>query len=182
MSEELVDIISDAGETIRVVPRSVMRRERLPHRCVYILMFSTRGEIFVHQRTATKDIYPSYWDLAAGGVLSAGETFNEGAARECQEELGVATPLTLLFPFHYADERTIVQAQVYRALHDGPFRLQPEEVVQGEFVAPEQLAQLIATRPFCPDGLQVWERFNRMMRFTAMAGGFAVDGDTASPN
>jgi isopentenyldiphosphate isomerase len=160
VAEELVDIINDAGETIRVVPRSVMRRERLPHRCVYILMFSTDGEIFIHQRTATKDIYPSYWDVAAGGVLTASETFDEGAARECQEELGVATTLTRLFPFNYADERTIVQAQVYRAQHDGPFRLQPEEVVQGEFVAPDQLPELIATRPFCPDGLQVWQRFH----------------------
>ncbi|MDZ4781449.1 MAG: NUDIX domain-containing protein [Planctomycetia bacterium] len=162
MPEELVDIINDAGETIRVEPRSVMRRERLPHRCVYILMFSTRGEIFVHQRTATKDIYPSYWDLAAGGVLSSGETFDEGAARECQEELGVATPLTYLFPFNFADERTIVQARVYRGEHDGPFRLQPEEVVQGEFVASDMLAKLIDTRPFCPDGLQVWQRYKQV--------------------
>jgi isopentenyldiphosphate isomerase len=157
--EELVDVINEAGETIGVVPRSVMRGRRLPHRCVYILMFNTRGEIFIHQRTATKDIYPSYWDLAAGGVLAAGESFDEGAIRECEEELGVVTPLTFLFPFRYADERSIVQAQVYRAQHDGPFQLQPEEVVQGRFVTREELAKLVAEKPFCPDGLQVWQRY-----------------------
>ena len=162
MPEELVDVINEAGETIGVVPRSMMRGRRLPHRCVYILMFNTRGEIFIHQRTATKDIYPSYWDLAAGGVLAAGESFDDGAVRECHEELGVVTPLTFLFPFRYADERTIAQAQVYRAVHDGPFRLQPEEVVQGRFVTREELAHLIAERPFCPDGLQVWRRYENL--------------------
>lgn len=156
-AEELVDVIDEAGNTIRVVTRAEMRRDRLPHRCVYILMFNARGELFIHERTATKDIYPSYWDVAAGGVLAAGESFDEGAARECLEELGVVAELTPLFPFDYADERTIVQAYVYRGLHAGPFRLQPEEVVQGRFVTEDELTELIGSLDFCPDGLQVWE-------------------------
>lgn len=160
--DELVDVIDAAGETVGVVKRSAMRRERLPHRCVYILMFNAVGQIFVHQRTATKDIYPSYWDLAVGGVLSAGENFEQGAARECGEELGVVAKLTPLFPFHYEDARTIVRAYVYRADHEGPFRLQPEEVLQGGFVHRNELAELIAQREFCPDGLQVWRRFEQL--------------------
>jgi 8-oxo-dGTP pyrophosphatase MutT (NUDIX family) len=156
-ADELVDVIDETGSTVRVVTRAEMRRNRLPHRCVYILMFNVRGELFIHERTATKDIYPSYWDVAAGGVLAAGESFDEGAARECLEELGVNAELTPLFPFEYSDDRTIVQAYVYRGLHEGPFQLQPEEVVQGRFVGDKELNELIAVRPFCPDGLQVWE-------------------------
>ncbi len=160
--DELVDVINAAGETVGVVTRAAMRRERLPHRCVYILMFNAQGEFFVHQRTAIKDIYPSYWDLAAGGVLSAGESFAQGAARECLEELGVVAELTPLFPFRYEDERTIVQAHVYRAEHEGPFRLQPEEVLQGRFVTRNELPEFISVRAFCPDGLQVWKHFEQL--------------------
>src|SRR3954471_10535726 len=108
MSEEWVDWIDDEGRTLGVVTRREMRAKRLAHRCVYILVFDRQGRLFVHLRTATKDVYPSHWDVAAGGVLAAGETFEQGATRELQEELGVTASLEPLFPFRYADERTIV--------------------------------------------------------------------------
>src|SRR5437660_9797428 len=109
-AEELVDVIDDAGRTIGVTTRARIRAERLPHRCTYVLVFNRRGELFVHLRTPTKDVYPSYWDVAVGGVLAAGETFDRGAERELREELGVEAALEALFPFRYADERTVVQA------------------------------------------------------------------------
>src|SRR5215813_9467549 len=104
--DELVDVIDDAGRTVGVVTRREMRGRRLPHRCTYVLVFNARGELFVHLRTPTKDVYPSHWDVAAGGVLAAGESFDEGARREGMEELGVELALEPLFPFRYADERT----------------------------------------------------------------------------
>jgi isopentenyldiphosphate isomerase len=162
--DELVDVIDEAGRVVRVVSRAEMRVNRLPHRCVYILVFNARGELFVHERTATKDVYPSYWDVCVGGVLGAGETFDQGAERECLEEIGVAAELTPLFPFDYADELTRVSGYVYRGVHEGPFRLQPEEVVQGRFVSRDALETLFAEKPFCPDGLLVWEAWLRSER------------------
>ena len=152
---EMVDVIDDAGRTVGVVTRQEMRERRLPHRCVYILVLDREGRLFIHLRTATKDMNPSYWDVAAGGVLSAGESFEEGAVRELQEELGVTATLEPLFPFRYADDRTIVQAMAYRTTHEGPFRLQAEEVVRGEFRTLDEIDELKRHQPFCPDGLQV---------------------------
>jgi isopentenyldiphosphate isomerase len=161
-ADELIDVIDDAGRTIRVATRREVRQQRLPHRCVYLLVFDSAGRLFIHQRTTTKDVYPGYWDVAVGGVLAAGEAFDSGARREAQEELGVAVDLVPLFPFHYSDEATVVQAMAYRAVHDGPFRLQPEEVVCGEFVPISELHERLASRPFCPDGLAVLARFKQL--------------------
>jgi isopentenyldiphosphate isomerase len=162
MSDELIDLIDDAGNTIGVVNRSQMRGQRLPHRCVYLFVFNRRGELFIHLRTVTKDVFPSHWDLAVGGVLMAGETFVTGARRELLEELGVAIEPEPLFPFRYADERTIVQAMVYRVSHDGPFCLQPEEVVRGEFVPVAELEARLASAPFCPDGVAAWRKYQKL--------------------
>jgi isopentenyldiphosphate isomerase len=158
---ELVDVIDDAGQTIGTVPRGEVRSRRLPHRCVYVLVFNRRGDLFLHLRTATKDVYPSHWDVTVGGVLAAGEFFDVGAVREVGEELGVEVAPEPLFPFRYADAASVVQAVVYRVLHDGPFRLQPEEVVRGEFVPPAEIAGRAARNPFCPDGLAVWQEYQR---------------------
>jgi isopentenyldiphosphate isomerase len=162
--DELVDVIDEQGRTVGTVTRRAMRGRRLPHRCTYVLVFNSRGELFVHLRAATKDVYPSHWDVAVGGVLAAGETFDQGAERELREELGVEAALLPLFPFRYSDERTVVQAIAYRAVHDGPFRLQPEEVVRGEFVAPEEVSPRAARERFCPDGLAVLAEYLRVAK------------------
>lgn len=162
-ARELVDVIDDQGRTVATVTRREMRERRLPHRCVYILVFNQRGELFIHLRTATKDVYPGHWDVAIGGVLAAGETFDAGAIREVHEELGVEAAVEPLFPFRYADAATVVRSMAYRLSHDGPFRLQPEEIVCGEFVALEEALRRAEREPFCPDGLEVLAEHRRRM-------------------
>jgi isopentenyldiphosphate isomerase len=159
--DELVDIVDDEGRTVATVTRAEIRARRLPHRCAYLLVFNRRGELFIHLRTATKDVFPSHWDVTVGGVLAAGEQFDDGARREAGEELGVDVELQRLFPFRYSDASSVVFGMVYRVVHDGPFRLQPEEIVRGEFVLPAAVAEFISRQPFCPDGLAVYEEYLR---------------------
>jgi isopentenyldiphosphate isomerase len=158
---ELVDVVDDAGRTIGTVTRREMRARRLPHRSVYLLVFNGRGELFVHLRTADKDVYPSHWDVAIGGVLTAGESYDDGVRREAREELGVDVVAERLFAFRYADTGNVVHGMVYRARHDGPFRLQPEEIVRGEFVAAVDVAPRARRDAFCPDGLAVLAELRR---------------------
>jgi isopentenyldiphosphate isomerase len=158
---ELVDVIDDEGRTIATVTRREMRARRLPHRCVYILVFNLRGELFIHLRTPAKDVYPKHWDVAIGGVLAAGESFAAGARREIREELGIEVEPEGLFPVRYADKATAVHAMAYRVIHDGPFRLQPEEIVSGEFLPLDLVTNRIACEPFCPDGLEVLREYRK---------------------
>jgi isopentenyldiphosphate isomerase len=161
--DELVDVIDDEGRTIGMVTRREIRLRGLAHRCTYILVFNGRGELFVHLRTATKDVFPSHWDVVVGGVLAAGESFAEGARREMQEELGISVEPGELFLFWYADASTRVQGMVYRVVHDGPFVLQPEEIVRGEFLPLSEVDARSRTAPFCPDALAVLREFRRRM-------------------
>jgi isopentenyldiphosphate isomerase len=164
-AHELVDLIDDQGSTLGVVTRAEMRARRLPHRCTYILVFDCQGRLFVHLRTATKDVYPSHWDATIGGVMLAGESYDQGARREILEELGVVAEPQTLFPFRYEDTVTIVQGMVYHLLQPGPFQLQADEIVRGEFLSRPHLQQRIEQEPFCPDGLQVLAEYER--RFPA---------------
>lgn len=162
---EWVDVIDDEGNVVSTVRRAEMRGRRLPHRCTYILVFNRKGELFIHQRTPTKDVFPSYWDVCVGGVLAAGEPFAAGARRELAEEIGLEASPVELFLHRYADEHSVVQGMVYCALSEGPFRLQPEEIVQGEFLSVSQVKQRAEHQPFCPDGLAVLAEYQR--RFAA---------------
>ena len=163
-AEELVDVVDDAVQTIAVVTRREMRERRLPHRCCYVLVFNRQGELLIHLRTATKDVYPSHWDICVGGVLAAGESFNEGVDREIREEIGVDLVAIPLYPFRYEDPKTIVHGMLYHAVSDGPFHFQVEEIVRGEFVAVEEALRRSNCEPFCPDGVLVLIEYIRRIR------------------
>jgi ADP-ribose pyrophosphatase YjhB (NUDIX family) len=93
--------------------------------------------------------------------LAAGESFDDGAHREIAEELGLNLDPERLFLFRYADSSSIVQGMVYRIAHEGPFQLQAEEIVRGEFVPVEEVASRAAREPFCPDALSVFTEYQR---------------------
>lgn len=159
-ADELVDVVDAGGVTIGVATRREMRARRLPHRCCYVLVFDREDRLLVHLRTATKDVYPSHWDVAVGGVVGAGESYDEGARRELAEEVGItdAEPQPL-FDFRHEDATNLVNGRVYRVISDGPLRLQAEEVVRGEWLPPADVLERIRRDPFCPDGVVAFARY-----------------------
>jgi 8-oxo-dGTP pyrophosphatase MutT (NUDIX family) len=159
-ADELVIIVDKENTEVGVVPRREMRLGRLRHRATYILVFNSKGELFVQKRTQTKDVFPGYYDIAAGGVVLAGESYEEGALRELEEELGIReTPLTSLFDFYHEDEHIRLWGRAFTCEYDGELVLQKEEVESGEFMRVEEVFRLAATKPFTPDCLYVLQRY-----------------------
>ena len=158
--KELVDVIDDEGHTVGVVTR---REMRVAHcRIVAFMCWSSTGPASCSSlRTASKDVYPSFWDPVVGGVVTAGESFAQGACREVREELGIDAVPQELFPFRFANDKSSLQGVVYRLEHEGPFTLQPEEIVRGEFVPPAEIDERARQQPFCPDGLKVLAELRR---------------------
>jgi 8-oxo-dGTP pyrophosphatase MutT (NUDIX family) len=153
--DELVEVVDAAGLVLDVVPRATMRAENLRHRCSYILVRSGR-RVLAHQRAGWKDVWPSYWDLAFGGVLNAGEGWTEGAARELAEEAGIVvapSALTELGPLAFESDLVRVVGRVYAVESDGPFTLSDGEVAAIEWVDLDALAEWLAGRPVCLDSL-----------------------------
>ncbi len=158
--EEEVDVVDLQDTVIARATRRAMRSGKLRHRAVYILVFNSQGQLFVHQRTATKDVYPSHFDVAVGGVVGAGEQYEDAARREVEEELGIADPpLRSILPFQYVDEFNAVNGMIYSCLHDGPLRLQAEEIVAGEWLDLDQVIERTQHAPFCPDGIEALFRY-----------------------
>jgi isopentenyldiphosphate isomerase len=157
---ELVDIVDADDRVIGRATRAEVRAQRLRHRATYILVFNGQGQLFVHQRTASKDVYPSYYDVAVGGVVGAGESYDEGAQRELAEELGVTTasPRPIL-KFQYEDDGNRVNGRVYSCSYDGPVTLQAEEIVSGEWLDLDVVIERMRQQPFCPDGIEALLRY-----------------------
>jgi 8-oxo-dGTP pyrophosphatase MutT (NUDIX family) len=156
--DELVDHLDDDGQVLGSVTRRVMRRANLLHRAVFIVV-TDGSRVLVHQRAPWKDVWPSYWDLALGGVVGAGEDWDAAAARELVEEAGVTVPLEPLGETRFEDGRVREIARVYRAASAGPFTFPDGEVVDSAWVDLAALDDWMQGRSVCPDSRAIVPRF-----------------------
>jgi len=160
--DELVDVVDEDDRVIETVTRREMRVRGLLHRCTYVIVRNSREDIYVHKRTDTKDVYPGMYDVTAGGVCAAGESYEDGAARELEEELGIfGVAPRFCFKHRYDGPGGRVWGAVYDVEWEGPIRHQPEEVAWGAFVQLDELEGMLREREVCPDSREVFQRWLR---------------------
>ncbi len=153
---ELVDVVDEDDRVVATVTRAEMRAANLRHRCVFIVVRRPDGRLLVHQRSPDKDLWPSAWDVAVGGVVHAGEGWDEAAARELAEEVGITgATLRLVRMARYDDADVSEVARVYGVVWDGPIVFADGEVVAAEWLTPAELAARRAGITFCPDTFAV---------------------------
>jgi len=160
MAEEILDVVDENDRVIAQVPRSEVRAKNLLHRGVGILVFNSKGELYVHKRTETKDVFPGMYDMFVGGTVSAGESYEEAALRELREELGIeGVKLRALFTYRYEGPKNRCFTKIFEVCYDGPISHQREEVAWGRFFPVEEVLRLIRKWPFVPDGMEIFEEY-----------------------
>ena len=158
--DELVDIVDEDDRVVSVVQRREIREGNLLHRCTYVLVRRSDGRVLVHRRTETKDVYPGAYDMFAGGVLASGESYDDGARRELEEELGIAgAPLTPLFRHRYSGSSGEAWGAVYETVWDGRVIHQESEVAWSDWVTLEELDAMLDEREFCLDSREIFARW-----------------------
>jgi 8-oxo-dGTP pyrophosphatase MutT (NUDIX family) len=132
-----------------------MRRTGARHRATYVVVRTSSGGVVVHRRADWKDICPGAWDLCFGGVVDAGEDWDEAAARELAEEAGISGSLQLLGTDRFDAPGIEINCRIYEVEHDGPYPCPDGEVVEVRVVAVGELDAFVATHDVCPDSVAV---------------------------
>ena len=171
-ADELVDLIDPANNIIGRASRREVRSRNLLHRGVGILCRNSRGDIYVHRRTTTKDVFPGMYDMFVGGVVGWGETYEAAAQREIAEELGIAGPEPR-FLFHHLYQGPLNRAwvAVYEVTWDGAIRHQESEVAWGSYLSLEELLAKLEEWDFVPDGLEIFEHYLQDLRQSRVGSG-----------
>ncbi|MFB7090625.1 NUDIX hydrolase [Streptomyces sp. NPDC056296] len=164
-ADEILDIVDENDRVTGQARRGDAYAQGLRHRCVFVLARDPDGRVFVHRRTATKLVFPSLYDMFVGGVVGAGESYDDAALREAEEELGVpGLPRPeYLFKFLYDDGagRTWWSA-VYEVRCEGPVAPQVEEVVWHGFLTEAEVERRLGEGEgeweWVPDGLDAYAR------------------------
>ena len=142
---ELVDLYDENRLPLGRTAQRFSKREKGVWRLIaHLCVFDSRGRLLLQQRSSEKRIWPGKWDVSAAGGVSAGETTRTAAARELQEELGLAAEPQELrsvctVTFNYAfDDYFILKRDVdLRTLH-----LQKEEVSAVRWATRQQVLDM----------------------------------------
>ncbi len=159
MTEEYVYLVDENDNVLGRVTRKEMRTKNLLHRGCDIFVFNSKGEILVHQRTFSKDLYPGYYSLLVGGSATYGESYDECAARELEEETGVRKKPTFLFKYYYDGDKTKSWVHVYKVISDGPFNFQIEEIESAGFMSIKKLTAFIKNNKFGTDDIEIFNKY-----------------------
>jgi 8-oxo-dGTP pyrophosphatase MutT (NUDIX family) len=158
--DEILDVVDERDRVVGRATRREVRRLRLLHRFSSVLCRDPSGRVYVHRRTDDKDVYPGMYDMFAGGVLAAGETYLEAARRELAEELGVVGPEPrFLFKHRYLGQENPSWSALFEVTWDGPVHPQASEIAWGGFLTLGELQARLDDWTFVPDGLEVYRRW-----------------------
>ncbi|MFD7879936.1 NUDIX hydrolase [Streptomyces sp. NPDC059766] len=160
-ADEILDIVDENDRVVGQSPRGEAYAQGLRHRCVFVQARDAAGRLFVHRRTPTKLVFPSFYDMFVGGVVGAGEAYDDAALREAEEELGVSglSRPDFRFKFLYTDgSGHSWWSAVYEVRCELPVQPQVEEVAWYDFLPEEEVEARLDSWEWVPDGLAAYER------------------------
>ena len=92
---EIFDVVNEHDEVIGQEKRGEVHRRGLKHRAVHVLVFDSRGRLYLQKRSMTKDTFPGAWDYNLGMNFNcSGENYLVGRGQALvigerfQEEFG----------------------------------------------------------------------------------------------
>jgi isopentenyldiphosphate isomerase len=149
-ADEVFDVVDAADCVIGQATRGEIHARGLPHRAVHVLLFNSAGELYIQQRSATKDRHPLTLDSSASGHVAAGEGYDAAARRELAEELGlVVDPASLRRVARLAagPETDMEHVWVYTVTGDYRPVPDPVELAGGAFWTLPDLARALRETP-----------------------------------
>ncbi len=160
MTDEMVDVVDDDDNVIRQVAWKEMHEKSLLHRSSNVFVFNSKGEIFVHKRASILKLYPGMYDVKMGGVVRAGESYEDAAKRELEEEAGIKNAeLAYLFSIKFRSDRNNNNRKVFSCVYDGKLKLQPEEVESGRFMTINEAKKMMADGKLSPSAVHVFREY-----------------------
>lgn len=155
------------------IERNTAHAEAIPHSTVHIWFLNDAGELLVQKRAECKESHPGLWDISAAGHIPFGETIENAAIRECEEELGIAVQESELekigflyqsFDFESKKFHDREWVHVYLVKMDFPASactLQEEEVSDAKWITKETLKDALSNRS--SDFVPHWNEYQLLL-------------------
>ncbi len=156
---ELVERVDEQDRILGIVDRGEAIRRKWLHRVATTVCRDTEGRILVHRRPENVSRFPGQYNWLIGGAVNAGETYEDAAARELTEELGVRAPVRRAFTFLCDGVISPYWLGVHEAVIEESVAPDPSEIAWHDWLSESALREVLQQWPFVPDGRDAFTRY-----------------------
>ncbi|MFH9070882.1 NUDIX hydrolase [Streptomyces alboflavus] len=157
--DEWVERVDGQDRVLGVVGRREAVREGWLHRVAVTVCRDDRGRILVHRRSEQVSRFPGLYEVEVGGAVNAGESYEQAAARELAEELGIRALPRLLFTFINRSGLSPHWLGVHEAVVPDAVVPDPDEVAWHGWLTEPELGSALLEWRFTPDSHEAFSRY-----------------------
>ena len=150
---EYLDIVTEDNKVIDRALRSECHgNPKLIHRAAHVLVFNSNGQLLLQKRSMDKYIQPGKWDTSVGGHVESGESYENAAHRELEEELGIKDkPLEYLYDYKMRNKIESENIRSYICKFDGHIEFNKNEIDEVRFWEMEVIKKQLGSGVFTPN-------------------------------
>ena len=158
---EILEVVDSQDKVTGTATRREIHKHGLLHRAVHIFVFNPADQIYIQRRSISKDRHPGKLDSSAAGHVDPGETYEQAAIRELQEELGIRAEVKEILRVPASEQTDNEHVVLFKAVTELEPVPDEEEIQWGAFMSREQVTELIQESPedFVPAFILLWRKF-----------------------
>lgn len=157
---EYLAIADDDDNVLGKATYDERKAKSLTSRAANVLVFNSKGELFMHKRSLSLDLYPGMWDVKFGGFVRYGESYEAAALRELNEEAAI-TGAALIEVFRMKSRRpeNRTNRKVFKCTYNGKITLDPAEVAEGKFVTVKEAERMMKKGKLSPSAQDIFREW-----------------------
>jgi isopentenyl-diphosphate Delta-isomerase len=158
---EILEIVDFDDKVIGTATRGEIHRREFFHRAVHIFVFNPAGQVYIQRRSDSKDRHPGKLDSSAAGHVDPGETYEQTAVRELEEELGIRAQVKEVLRVPASERTDNEHVVLFEVITESEPTPNAEEIQWGSFMSRERVTQLMDETPedFVPAFILLWRKY-----------------------
>jgi 16S rRNA (adenine1518-N6/adenine1519-N6)-dimethyltransferase len=158
---EVFDVVDEDDQVIGQKTRAEVHAQGLIHRAVHVFVIGKKGQLLLQKRSMLKDVHPGTWDSSVAGHVDAGETYEEAAIRELEEEMGITVeePPRELRHIKPCEGTGWEHVKLFRVPYTGPITYPAAEIESALWFPLEEVQAWLEARPqdFASGFIECWK-------------------------
>lgn len=158
---EILDIVDSNDQVIGQAERSEIYANKYLHRITHVMVINKSWEIALQLRSKMVSYCPLHWCSTGAWHVTSGESHEQWALRELQEEAWINGALELKDIFLYKNTENINKfISLYILQHEWPFQICPREVEEIKFFTKDEIKNMIQSgEKFHPELIIILQKY-----------------------